>query len=147
MRSELPMILVRAIVGLVFILEGLLKFLQPTVYGTSNFSALGLPFPHILAPLVGGVEIAGGLAVLFNFFAGDAALGLALVMLAALATTKMPILLGRSFGPFPFSPASGSGWLAFLHAARVDLAMLISSLAICIDSGLQMGRQRRWYQP
>jgi len=141
MRSELPMILVRVIVGLVFILEGLLKFLQPDVYGAANFSALGLPFSQILAPLVGSVEIAGGLAVLLNFFAGDAALVL------ALATTKMPILLGRPFGPFPFSPASGSGWLAFLHAARVDLAMLFSSLAISFDSGLQIGRQRRWYQP
>src|ERR1039458_5684611 len=89
MRRELPMILIRIIVGLVFLMEGILKFLRPEELGTGRFAAIGLPLPHLLAPFVGGVEIICGAAVLFNFFAGDAALALLPVILTALVTTKL----------------------------------------------------------
>ena len=54
------MILIRVIVGLVFLLEGVLKFVRPEALGAGRFAAIGLPFPHVLAPLVGGIEIGGG---------------------------------------------------------------------------------------
>ena len=146
MNRELPMILIRAIVGLVFVLEGALKFALPGEFGAASFAAIGLPFPHILAPAVGGVEIAGGLAIVLNFYTGDAALMLAIVMIGALVTTKLPILLGHPMGPFSLPVAPRYGLLAFLHAARVEMAMLVSAVAILIDSGLRVGRERRWYQ-
>ena len=62
-RRELPMILIRVIVGLVFVLEGALKFVLPEELGAGRFALIGLPLPHALAPLIGGVEICGvGLA-------------------------------------------------------------------------------------
>jgi len=140
------MILIRVIVGLVFLTEGILKFLHPGEMGVGLFAALGLPFPHLLAPVVGGIEIAGGAAILLNFFAGDAALLLLLVILAALITTKAPILLGYPLGPFPLVALAHYGWLSFLHEARVDLCMIFGSLAVLIDSGLRVGRRRHWYQ-
>jgi uncharacterized membrane protein YphA (DoxX/SURF4 family) len=146
MRRELPMILVRAIVGLVFIFEGVLKFALPAEFGAGSFAAIGLPFSHILAPAVGGVEIAGGLAVLFNFYAGEASLLLSAIMITALVATKLPVLLGRPLGPFNVPHATQYGWIAFLHAARVELAMLFSALAILIDSGLRVFNRRRWYE-
>ena len=94
------MILIRVMVGLVFLLEGILKFVRPEELGAGRFAAIGLPFPHHLAPLVGGLEIGGGAAILLNFFAGDAAIVLLVVILTALVTTKFPILLGRPLGPF-----------------------------------------------
>src|ERR1035441_7768617 len=100
MRRDLPMILIRVIVGLVFLTEGILKFMHPDELGAARFASIGLPFPHLLAPLVGGIEIAGGAAILLNFYAGDAALLLLLVIVTALVTTKTPILLGRPLGPF-----------------------------------------------
>ena len=67
MRRNIPMILIRVIVGLVFLVEGILKFAHPDELGAPHFAGIGLPFPHLLAPLVGGVEIVGGAAILFLF--------------------------------------------------------------------------------
>jgi uncharacterized membrane protein YphA (DoxX/SURF4 family) len=140
------MILIRMIVGLVFLVEGSLKFLRPEELGTGRFAAMGLPFAHQLGPLVGGIEIAGGGAILLNFYAGDAALALLLVIATALVTTKLPILLGRPLGPFALVKLNHYGWLSFLHEARVDLCMVFGLLAVVIDSGVRVGHRRRWYQ-
>ena len=93
MRNRLPMILIRVIVGLVFLTEGILKFLRPGELGSGRFAHIGLPFPYIAAPLVGAIEIAAGAAVIVNLYAGDAAILLLLVIITALITTKIPILL------------------------------------------------------
>jgi len=146
MRRNLPMILIRIVVGVVFLTEGILKFVHPSELGVGLFTALGLPFPHLLAPVVGGLEIAGGIAILLNFYAGDAALALLVVATMALITTKVPILLGHSLGPFPLSKLPSNGWLSFLHEARGELCMIFGSMAVLIDSGLQIGRRRHWYQ-
>jgi uncharacterized membrane protein YphA (DoxX/SURF4 family) len=146
MRRKLPIILVRLIVGLVFLIEGVLKFVLPNELGEGRFALIGLPFPHVLAPLVGGIEIVGGIAVMLNLFAGDAALLLLCVIVTALVTTKVPILLGRPWGPFALPRAAHYGLLGFLHEARTDLAMLFCTIAVLIDSGLRLGHKRRWYQ-
>jgi uncharacterized membrane protein YphA (DoxX/SURF4 family) len=145
-RRDLPMILVRVVVGLVFLLEGFLKFLLPEELGAGLFAAIGLPFAHLLAPAVGVVEIIGGAFILLNFYAGDAALVLLAVSITALVTTKLPILLRHSLGRFPLAQLPHYGWFSFFHEARVDLLMLVCTLAVVIDSGVQVGRQRRWYQ-
>ena len=146
MRQNLPMILIRMIVGLVFLLEGALKFIRPEELGSGRFTALGLPFAHPLAHIVGGIEIGGGLAILLNFYAGDAALTLLVVILSALVTTKFPILLGRPMGSFPLEKLNHYGWLSFFHQARTDLLMAFGLLAVLIDSGVRVGRRRRLYQ-
>jgi len=140
------MILIRVIVGLVFLLEGILKFLRPEQLGAGRFAAIGLPFPHQLAALVGGIEIAGGASILLNLYAGDAALMLLAVIITALVTTKLPILLGRHLGPFALANLNQYGWLSFFHEARIELCMIFGLLAILIDSGVRIGRKRRWYQ-
>ncbi len=140
------MILIRMMVGLVFLLEGILKFVRPTEIGAGRFAAIGLPFPHPMAALVGGIEITGGAFILLNFYAGDAALALLVVILTALITTKIPILLGRPLGPFALEKLPHYGWLSFLHQARTDLCMIFGLVAVLIDSGLHMGRKKKWYQ-
>jgi len=147
MRRSLPMMLVRIILAVVFISEGALKFIYPAELGAGRFERIGIPYPHILAPLVGGVEIASGAAVLANFYAGDAALALLAVIVTALVTTKIPILLGRPLGPFTLPKnVSHPGVFGFLHEARTDLAMLFGLVAVAIDSGVRGGRKTRWYQ-
>jgi uncharacterized membrane protein YphA (DoxX/SURF4 family) len=133
-------------VGLVFLLEGVLKFVRPEDVGAGRFAEIGFPFPAQLAQLVGGLEIGGGAAILLNFYAGDAALALLLVIFTALVTTKFPIMLGRPLGPFSLEKLNIYGWLSFLHAARTDFCMVFGLLAIVIDSGLHLGRRRHWYQ-
>jgi uncharacterized membrane protein YphA (DoxX/SURF4 family) len=147
MRRNLPMMLVRIIVGLVFLTEGALKFLYPDELGAGRFAHIGIIQPHLLAPFVGGVEIAAGAAVLANFYAGDAAVMLLAVIVTAIVTTKVPILMGRALGTLSLPKnVSHYGLLGFLHEARTDLAMLFCLVAILIDSGARLGRQKRWYQ-
>jgi putative oxidoreductase len=145
MRQILPPILIRVMVGLVFITEGILKFLRPEELGVGRFAAIGLPIPHILAPLVGGIEIGAGAAVLLNFYAGEAALLLLGVIVTALVTTKLPILFGHALGPFPLAKVAHTGWFGMLHEARTDFCMLMGTVIVMIDSGIQLGR-REWYQ-
>jgi uncharacterized membrane protein YphA (DoxX/SURF4 family) len=145
-RQSLPMILIRMMVGLVFLLEGVLKFVQPEALGAGRFAAIGFPFPQQIAAMVGGIEIAGGAFILLNFYAGDAALVLLLVILTALVTTKFPVLLGRPLGPFALEKLQSYGWMTFLHQARTDLCMVFGLVAILIDSGLHIVRRKQWYQ-
>ncbi len=147
MRKNLPMILIRVIVGLVFLTEGILKFLHSNELGAGRFAQIGLPFPQLLAPLAGGVEILAGAALILNLYAGDAAVLLLVVIVTALVTTKLPILLGHPLWHFAPPRLNHYGWLSFLHEARADLAMLFGLVATLVDSGLKLGRKRPWYQP
>jgi putative oxidoreductase len=138
MRKNLPMILIRVIVGVVFLTEGILKFVRPGELGAGRFSHIGLPYPHLLAPFVGIVEIAAGGALILNFFAGDAALLLLIDILTAIVTTKAPILLGHPLGGFGPPKLDHYGVLSFVHEARTDLAMLFGLVAILLDSGMRI---------
>ena len=141
------MILIRSIVAVVFLTEGILKLVYPAEYGAGRFAHIGIMYPQVMGPLVGVVEIGAGAAVLANFYAGDAAILLLAVIVTAIVTTKIPILLGRPLGPFALpNNISRYGVLGFLHESRTDLAMLVSLVAIAIDSGVRGGRQTRWYQ-
>lgn len=143
MRKNLPMILIRVIVGVVFLTEGILKFVRPAELGVGRFAHIGLPFPHVLAPFVGVVEIAAGGALILNFFAGDAALLLLVVILTAIFTTKVPILMGRHIGVFAPPKLDHYGLLSFIHEARTDLAMLFGLVAILLDSGMKISLRGR----
>ena len=50
-------ILIRLIVGTVFLSEGIQKFLFPDQLGVGRFIKIGIPSPEFFAPFVGTVEI------------------------------------------------------------------------------------------
>ena len=145
MRRNIPILLIRIAVGVVFLTEGILKFLRPAELGPGRFARIGLPLPHLLAPFVGIVEIVSGAALLLNLYAGEAAVLLLCVSITAIVTTKIPILLGHALGPFAAPKSAGVGVFSFLHEARLDLAMLLSSIAILVASGVTLTRPRHWY--
>lgn len=130
MRRNLPLLLIRIVVGIVFITEGVLKFMLPAELGAGRFAHIGLPIPRLLAPIVGVAEIASGAAVLLNVYTGEAAVLLLCVIVTALVTTKLPILLGHCIWHFCVGKnVPHTGLLGFLHEARTDLAMLFSLIA------------------
>ena len=147
MRQNLPLMLIRIIVGLVFLVEGILKVMYPAELGAGRFAHIGLPFPDVLGPLVAVVEIVAGAAVMLGFYAGDAAILLLAVIATAIITTKVPILLGGPLGRFAPPKLHHYGLLAFIHEARTDLSMLFGLVATLIDQGVRIGRKRKWYQP
>jgi putative oxidoreductase len=112
-------LLVRMVVGAVFLSEGTQKFLFPEALGVGRFIKIGIPSPEILAPFVGVVEIGAGALILLGLFTRPAAVALIINMLVAILTTKIPILLGQGF------------W-AMAHEARTDWSMLLGSLALLI---------------
>jgi putative oxidoreductase len=127
-------ILIRLIVGAVFLSEGIQKFLFPRDLGVGRFIKIGIPSPEIMAPFVGMVEIVGGALLLAGFLTRLAVIPLIINMLVAITTTKIPIL-------------HKSGFWAMAHEARVDYAMLLGCIFLLIagagtwslDAGLTKG--------
>ena len=130
LRTEAPraVILIRGAVGLVFASEGILKFLHAEAQGAGRFAKIGLPAADVLGPLVGGVEVVCGLLVMAGLLTRVAALPLVFTMLMALASTKVPILLGGGYWIFAHTFAPKAGIWAFLHESRTDLSMLCGAL-------------------
>src|SRR5690606_9627996 len=85
--------LIRVMVGAVFLSEGIQKFLDPATRGAGRFVKIGIPFPEVMGPFVGGVEIACGALVLAGLLTRLAAVPLIINMLVAIVSTKIPILL------------------------------------------------------
>ena len=112
-------ILVRLMVGAVFLSEGIQKFLYPAEVGAGRFARIGLPSPEILAPMVGGFEIVCGTLVLLGLLARLAVIPLIAIMLTAIYTTKIPIF-------------NNQGFWKMAHEARTDWSMLLGSLFLLI---------------
>jgi putative oxidoreductase len=121
-RSPLAYLLVRMIVGCVFLSEGIQKFLFADSLGVGRFIKIGIPAPETMAPFVGVVEILCGLLVLAGLFTRPATIPLIVDMLVAVSTTKIPILVEKGF------------W-AMAHEARTDWSMLLGLLFLLLVGG------------
>jgi uncharacterized membrane protein YphA (DoxX/SURF4 family) len=121
LRSQAPRstILIRLIVGGVFLTEGIQKFLLPGELGVGRFVKIGIPIPEVMAPFVGVVEIVGGALLLVGLLTRLATIPLIVNMLVAIGTTKLPILFKDGL------------WKA-VHESRVDGSMLLGSIFLLI---------------
>lgn len=108
-------VLIRLMVGGVFLSEGIQKFLFPALRGAGRFAKIGLPAPEFLGTFVGTFEICCGVLVLLGLFVRLAAIPLLVIMGVAIATTKRAVLLDQGF------------W-EMLHGSRTDWSMLLGSL-------------------
>jgi uncharacterized membrane protein YphA (DoxX/SURF4 family) len=127
-------ILVRLLVGLVvFLPEGIQKLAFPDLLGTGRFAQIGIPYPELMGPLVGGVEILCGLLVTCGLFTRPAAIPLIIVMLVAIVSTKVPIILGHDWWIFHVPKLGRYGFWSFAREARADLDML--RIALPSDRG------------
>lgn len=118
-REPAAVLLIRLLVGAVFLSEGIQKFLFPADVGAGRFEKIGLPSPEILGPLVGGFEIACGLLVLLGLFTRLAVVPLLTIMAVAFYSTKIPILLK-------------SGFWKMAHDSRTDFSMMMGALFLLI---------------
>lgn len=127
-----PILLVRLMVGSVFLSEGIQKFLFPAKLGVGRFAKIGIPWPQGMAPFVGGVEIVCGLLLILNLLALYAASLLMINISVAIISTKIPILLGTHIGPFTLRELPSYGIWPFLHEARTDWCMFLGCLAVIL---------------
>lgn len=115
-------VLIRLMAGLVFLSEGMQKYLFPATRGAGRFEGIGLPAPEFLGYFVGATEIICGAFVLLGILTRLSAIPLIIIMLVAIGTTKLEIL-------------SDSGVWEMLHASRTDWAMLLGSLFLLFKGG------------
>jgi len=120
-KINFSILLIRLMVGVVFLSEGIQKFLFPDQLGVGRFIKIGLPAPEFLGYFVPSFEVVCGLLVLFGLFTRLASIPLIIIMLVAIFSTKIPILLNDGF------------W-KMAHEARTDWAMLLGSIILLIVS-------------
>src|ERR1051325_3942501 len=93
-QAPSALLVLRLAIAFVFITEGIQKFLDPEALGAGWFTKIGIPYPDISAPFVGGVEIAAGALVLIGLYTRLAAFALVIDMVVAITATRLPVLLG-----------------------------------------------------
>ncbi len=134
-RTAKALLLIRILVGWVFVSEGIQKFLFPAQLGVGRFEKIGIPSPHLMAPFVGTVEIVCGTLLLVGLLTRLAAVPLLAVILVAIATTKIPMI-------------AKSGMWSMLHEARADFSMLFGLIFLVITGAgkLSVDARRRRLQ-
>ncbi len=125
-------ILVRLLVGSVFLSEGIQKFLYPTELAAGRFAKIGIPAPEILGPFVGACETIGGGLLILGLITRFAALVLLIDISVAIVSTKIPILLGHGYGQFALPNLPRYGFLSMMHEARTDFSMWLGLLFLLI---------------
>jgi putative oxidoreductase len=130
-RVSCGLLLLRLLVGWVFLSEGIQKFLFPETLGWGRFAKIGIPFPHFTGPFVGVVEIVCGSMLILGIATLYAVVPLLITIGVAIATTKVPLLHKQGF------------WAA-MHEGRTDFCMLLGLIAIaCLGAGrLSFDRRR-----
>lgn len=112
-------ILIRLMVGVVFLSEGIQKFLFPDLRGAGRFEKIGLPEPELLGYFVGSFEVLCGTLMLLGLLTRLAAIPLIIIMLVAIATTKADVLANEGF------------W-SMMHGSRTDWSMLLGSIFLLL---------------
>ena len=126
-RASGAVVLIRLYVGLIFVGEGVLKFLRPETLGPGRFEKSGIPASTLLAYLDGIFEIGCGVLILFGLLTRLATLPMIVDMVGALTITKLPLLWGDA----PLYPKEGGFW-DFFHEGRLEVAMLCGSVFLLI---------------
>jgi len=130
-------ILIRLVVGWVFLSEGIQKFLFPAALGVGRFAKIGISDPQFMAPFVGVCEILFGALLIVGLLTRVATIPLLCVISVAIWTTKVPMLAKQGF------------W-AMVHEARTDFCMLFGLIfllivgagSVSLDASLQRSKAR-----
>jgi putative oxidoreductase len=130
-RAAAATVLVRVLVGWVFLSEGVQKFLFPAALGVGRFAKIGIPWPSFSAPFVAVFEIGCGILILLGLLTRAAAIPLIIDISVAIASTKIPMLVEKGF------------W-SMAHEARTDFSMLFGLLFLLIEGAGSWSVDARW---
>jgi uncharacterized membrane protein YphA (DoxX/SURF4 family) len=132
-RAEGWTILVRLMVGLVvFFPEGIQKLVFPEILGAGRFANIGIPYPEVMGPFVGTVEVVCGTLIILGLLTRLAAIPLIVIMVVAIVSTKLPILAGHDIWIFRMPRLVRYGFWSMAHEARDDFLMLLGSIYLLI---------------
>jgi len=119
--GQASLLLIRLPVGLIFVTQGILKFLDPNM-GVLRFTRIGFAHPYFTAHFVGCFEIICGGLVLLGLWTRLASLPLLIIITTAIVTTKIPEL-----------SRPGQGVWYMISDARTDFAMLCGLLFLLLE--------------
>jgi putative oxidoreductase len=119
LTKSFPALMIRLTVGLIFLSEGIQKFLYPEALGSGRFAKLGINPPVFWANFTGSFEIVCSLLVIIGLFTRLAVIPLLIIMIVAFITTKWPEFLEKGF------------W-SMAHDGRTDFAMTILLIFLLI---------------
>jgi putative oxidoreductase len=121
-EDDNKILVMRTIVGLIFISEGILKFLMLQWLGPGRFTEIGFKHAFFWAYLTGAFEIICGSQVLFGFLTRLASVPLLTIMITAFFTAKLPILTTQGF------------W-TFAHEYTTDFSLTLLLILLIIYGG------------
>src|SRR6266478_8424708 len=130
-RTAKAILLIRILVGWVFLSEGIQKFLFPESLGVGRFVKIGIPLPQLMAPFVGVTEIICGTLVLVGLFTRLACVPLLIDICVALYSSKIVTFMKNGF------------W-GTLHEARTDVSMLLGLIFLLIVGGGALALDARY---
>ena len=114
-NTDLGLAVLRVITGTIFVAHGAQKLF---VYGldgvAGGFAQMGIPFPTVVGPLVGLVELFGGLALIAGLLTRLAGAGLGINMLGAFLLVHLPA---------GFFLPSGYEFVMMLGASAITLTL------------------------
>ena len=120
--NDSKIIFIRLIVGLIFISEGIQKYLIVTMLGPAFFKEIGFSDPMFWAYFTGAFEIFCGILILFGLLTRLASIPLLTIMITALLTTKLPLLATKGF------------W-TFSHEYSLDFSLTLLLILLIIYGG------------
>ncbi len=132
-------LLVRILVGSVFLSAGVQKFIYPAELAAGRFAKIGIPTPEIMGPFVGGCEVVCGALLIIGLLTRLAALVLLIDISVAILSTKIPVLLGHGFLGFSLPKLPHYGFWSMMHEARTDFSMWLGLLFL-----LMVGAGKKW---
>lgn len=131
--NDNKIIIIRIIVGFIFITEGLLKYKQAQWLGPGRFEGIGFDNPFFWAYFTGAVEIISGTLILFGLFIRPASIPLLIVMLTALVKVKLPLIGTRGI------------WI-FMHEYTTDFALTLLLIILIIHGGGKWSADMKLFQ-
>lgn len=127
--------ILRVVVGFLFVAHGWQKFNEWTIAGTTAaFGDMGVPLADVTAPVVAGLELVGGIALILGFLTRPVALLLTLNMLGALLLVHLPAGV--------FVANNGYELVLLLGAAALAIA-LVGPGRVSLDHALFVNRDSR----
>src|SRR4030081_1939990 len=121
-RASKAVLLMRVLVGWVFLSEGIQKFLFPDSPGVGRSVKIGIPWPQVMAPFVGVVEIVCGALLLIGLMTRLVSIPLLIHICVALYSTKIVAL-------------AKNGLWSTLHEARTDVSVLLGLMFLLLVGG------------
>jgi putative oxidoreductase len=131
-QDPASILLIRLAVGLIFLSQGILKFIDPAT-GLLRFTKIGFTPASFTAHFVATLAILSGVLVLLGLATRPATIPLPAVISIAMVTTKIPEF---------FRPTQG-GWYS-VSDARADFAMPCSLIFLLATGGGSLDIEARF---